>query len=405
MVRGQNIQITRSEEAKVKLFEPITIGGMQLKNRIVMPAIGNFTYSLAIKEKKQRVIAYYAERAKGGAGSIILGAALPSYFLPERDLGQPQDVTGYLEAIAELVEAVHKYGAKMGIQLFHANSYPSGSPISRGPEWVAPSSRVEPAQYGLTYIPPGQVLRELTTAEVESIIATFAAAASRVKETGADFIELHLAHGHMPGQFFSPIDNRRRDKYGGDLFGRMRFAIECIEGMRAAVSREYPLFCRLGARDNQPGGVVLEDSIIFARELEKAGADCFNVSVGAGGDRSYQSHTSPLKKNPMGTFAPLAEAIKTKVKVPVVAVGRINTPEVAEDILTKGQADLVALCRQLMCDPYWPEKAAQGRVEEIIACESCNINCLAQGKNIGPHSFLCRRNEREGERRGDLLPI
>lgn len=384
----------------MKLFEPITIRGMELKNRIVMAAMGIGTFALTNEDNKERVIDYYGERAKGGAGGIILGAAVASYFLPSTDLGQPVDVPRYIEAVGHLVDEVHKCGAKMGIQLFHANQYPSGSPVARGPEWVAPSPKVEPTLYGLTYVPPGQVMRELTVKEIESIIAAFAAAAAKVKEIGADFVEFHVAHGHLPSQFFSPIDNHRRDKYGGDLAGRMRFGLECIKSMRSAVGDGYPLFCRISAEDEVPGGVTLADSVAYAIELEKAGVDCFDVTVGSTVSRHYHLYVSPEKKYPMGTFAHLAEAIKDKVKVPVISVGRINTSEVAEAVLTKGQADLVAIGRQLICDPHWPKKVAEGRVDEIIACDSCNTNCWGRTKKTGQSAtiLLCHRNNlRPGE--------
>jgi len=153
--------------------------------------------------------------------------------------------------------------------------------------------------------------------------------------------------------------------------------------------------CRLPGEEKKPGGITLADSMTFAAELEKAGADVIDVSGGLTTHRrGYMNYLSPTKKFPMGTFVALAEAIRQKVSVPIVAVGRINRPEVAESILTDGKADLVAIGRQLIADPFWPEKAAEGRVDEIIECDSCN-HCW-RGL-LGVSHFYCRLNERAGQ--------
>lgn len=385
----------------MRLFEPITIQGMELKNRVVMAAMGFCTFSLTDKDRKGKVLDFYGERAKGGVGSIILGAVPPSYFLPQKDVRQPDDVPRFIEAIGEFVARMHRDGAKVGIQLFVACEWPSGSPVAMGPEWVAPSPKVENV---MVYVPPGQARREMTTSEIDSFVEQFALAAPRVKKTGVDFIELHLAHGHLPDEFFSPIDNRRRDKYGGDLHGRMTFGLSCLKGMRAAVGPEYPIFCRVGAHDDRPGGATLDDVIAFAVELEKAGGDCLDVSVGAT-DGTYRHHLSPQKRRKMGTFAPQAAAIRKKVKVPVIAVGRINTPEVAENILVEGQADLVAIGRQLITDPHWVKKVAEGRADAIIPCDSCNANCWGNiaGKQADGTVYICHKIQRPGEERSSLV--
>jgi NADPH-dependent 2,4-dienoyl-CoA reductase/sulfur reductase-like enzyme len=216
-------------------------------------------------------------------------------------------------------------------------------------------------------------MRELTVEEIHSIALKFALAAVGAKLAGFDFVELHGAHGYLLSQFFSPAFNRRTDEYGGDLAGRMRFAVECVSTVRTAVGEDYPIFFRIGAWEDMADGIKTKQAVKFAAELESAGVDVIDVSVGYISEPG--SGASPGPDKPMGTFVYLAEAIKKTVKIPVVAVGRINTPEIAESILAEGKADLIAIGRQLIADPLWPKKVAAGQAEDIIPCLSCNI-CL-----------------------------
>jgi len=380
----------------MKLSKPIKIRGMELKNRVVMPAIGTIAWQLGFDGPTQAIIDFYSKRASGGTGSIIIGALPPSAFIPEEDLKQSIAPRLRMEALQRLIPRIHESGAKVGVQLFHSNLYPSGevwTPIPQ--EGVAPSPRVE------HQIPPlNQKQRQLTIKEIEAIIRRFALAASRVKESGADFVEFHLAHGHgqLSYQFFTPLENRRRDRYGDGASGRMRFGLECVTTMRRAVGEDYPIFVRLGAADEASGGVKPADAADYAIELEKATVDCLNVSTGISSTTAHANHMAPLKKSQLGTFVHLAEAVKKRVKIPVVAVGRINTPEVAEDILDKGLADLVAICRQLICDPYWVKKAIENQTNEIIPCDSCNTYCfLLRGRQKEPATHCCIKTKSAGE--------
>jgi 2,4-dienoyl-CoA reductase (NADPH2) len=379
----------------MKLCEPITIRGMELKNRVVMPAMGNFAYWLGIDGPTEAIIDLYARRASGGVGAIIIGALPPSAFIPEEDLQQGVAPRLRMEALGRLAARMHESGTKLGVQLWHTNMYPSGTARSPFPqEWVAPSPRVE---QHMPYQPLGQEMRQLTIEEIEAIIRRFALAASRVRDSGADFVEFHLAHGHLPYQFFTPIENRREDRYGGGLSGRMRFGLECVTAIRKSVGENYPIFVRLGAVDESPEGVQLADAAAYAVELERATVDCLDVSVGICGTTDYASYASPLKKSPMGTYAHLAEAIKRRVSIPVVAVGRINTPDVAEEILGKGQADLIAIARQLICDPCWVNKAIHNRADEIVPCNSCNTYCWYRARRQQPATHCCCKTKSPGE--------
>jgi 2,4-dienoyl-CoA reductase-like NADH-dependent reductase (Old Yellow Enzyme family) len=173
-------------------------------------------------------------------------------------------------------------------------------------------------------------------------------------------VEIHGAHGYLVCQFFSGADNRRTDRYGGNLEGRMRFGLAMVQAIRQTVGEKFPILYRLGAEEKRPGGITLRQSRVFAKQLQKAGVDAFDISIGlpAGGK---PFNASPGPKAKMGTFVHLSEAVKQEVTVPVMAVGRINRPEVAEAILTEGRADWIGIARQLIADPQWPQKVSDGR--------------------------------------------
>ena len=231
--------------------------------------------------------------------------------------------------------------------------------------------------------------RRLTIAEIETIIARFAQAAEAAKRSGFDFVEVHGAHGYLPCQFFSGADNRRNDRYGGDAVKRMRFGLETVRAMRNAVPRDYPIFYRLGAKEERPDGITLRQSRIFAAELEKAGVDAFDISLGM----PVKRRPSPGPKAKMGTFVPLAESIRRSVSVPVIAVGRINTAEVAEAILTENRSELIGVGRQLIADPDWPKKIKARKESSITACTSCN-SCF---KPFAQPKMAARRSHLHGE--------
>jgi len=339
----------------MKLFEPITIRGMTLKNRIVMPPM-----QVNLGFRSSRAQAYFVERARGGVAAIITPATSVDSFISDEAWKRVGGAARFINGARLLVDAVHDAGAKVGIQLWHGNYLPQGiGMVDRQGQPVAPSSREE--------------MRELTVDEIHSIALKFALAAVGAKLAGFDFVELHGAHGYLLSQFFSPAFNRRSDEYGGDLAGRMRFALECVSTMRTAVGEDYPIFFRIGAWEDMADGIKTEQAVQFAAELERAGVNVIDVSVGYISEPG--SGASPGPDKPMGTFIHLAEAIKRKVTIPVAAVGRLNTPDIAEAILAKGKADLVAIGRQLIADPFWPKKVAAGQTEDIVPCLSCNV-CL-----------------------------
>jgi 2,4-dienoyl-CoA reductase-like NADH-dependent reductase (Old Yellow Enzyme family)/thioredoxin reductase len=349
-----------------RLFEQASIGKMDVKNRIIMAPMGT-RLSSEVGGVTQRQIEYYAERAKGGVGTIITEVVCVDYPL---GLTGPTNLcihdNAYIAGHNELVEAVHTYGAKIICQLVHAGRQTRPSSI-KGMDPVAPSAI--PCKF-LNVMP-----RELTTSETEDIVRKFIEAAVRVKTAGYDGLELHGAHGYLIAQFMSPESNRRKDRYGGDLMGRMTFPLEIIQGIRKELGRDFPLLFRFSGDEFVDGGRDLEESKEVARILEEAGVDALHVSAG-----TYDS--MPQMIEPMsyeeGWKIYLAEAIKKVVKIPVIGVGAIRTPQIAEKILQEKKVDFIALGRALLADPYWPEKAKEGRVREIIPCISCNVGCIGE---------------------------
>lgn len=359
----------------MKLFEPLTVNGMTLKNRIIMPAL-----QLRLGLGNRRARAFYLERAAGGAGAIIMCATAVDLFTHDSAWGRPGGVEQFVARMQSVNAEIRAAGARVGIQLWHGNQLPAGNGGTvAGADQVAPSA-VEDR-------------RALTIAEIQEIIDKFAQAAATARSAGFDFVEVHGAHGYLVCQFFSGADNRRRDRYGGNPAKRMRFGLETVAAMRSAVGKAFPIFYRLGAEERRPGGITLRQSRAFAVELEKAGVDAFDISVGNTTGRS----ASPSRKARMGTFVPLAEAIKKEVSVPVMAVGRINLPEVAEAILTGSRADAVGIGRQLIADPQWPAKVHNGRAKDIVACLSCNT-CFRplRSNRWKPGDPICKVNPRAG---------
>ncbi len=351
----------------MKLFGPITIRGMKLKNRIVMPAM-----HLNLGFLGKRVLAFYEERAKGGVGCISTAAITPDPFISDEPWRGRGTAASFAAKLSEtLPPTVHKHGAKIGIQLWHGNMYPAGmwGGYNLGADeitgdWIAPSARGK--------------MRALTTEEIKSIIEKLVLAGVRIKEAGFDFVDFNLAHGYLPNQFFSPLYNQRTDEYGGNVNRRMRFGIDLVKAARKALGEDYPIQIRLGTHEYRQKGITIDESVLFAKELEKAGADIFSVSVS-----DPFPHICPLEDEPAGTYVSWAEAIKEETNAFVVGVGKINSLEAAEEILSRGKIDLIGIGRQLIADPHWPVKVAEGRSKDIVSCLSCNecVDAVTLGRS------------------------
>jgi len=327
----------------------------------------------------ERHIAYYLRRVRGGVGYITFehtgvlrqGRAFPNMALIDSDQ--------HIPSFKKLVEAVHKEGGKIVIQINHAGRQTSasitGSPI------VAPSAIPCPVRM--------EMPKELSPEEIQRIIEAFGEAALRVKKTGADGVELHMAHGYLINQFLSPFSNKREDEYGGDADRRMRIALEALRAVRNKVGADFPVLCRLSADEYVDSGLKIDASTGIGRALERNGADALHISacVAASG---YLNHPPYYAEE--GVFVHLAQAIKSVVRVPVITVGRIRTPELANRILEEQKADFISMGRALIADPELPAKALQGRTEEIIPCISCN-RCI---QSIRKGALACAVNPETG---------
>jgi len=356
------------------LFSPFKIGSMAVKNRIVMPAMETH---LCDKEGfvTSEVISYYRARAKGGVGYITVENTSidPAGRINDGMLCIHEDK--YVDGLKRLVEEVHRVGGKVVIQLNHAGK--EALAYFTGMESVSPSPIPSP----LTRTVP----RELAIPEIEAIVDKFTRGAERVFRAGADGVEIHMAHGYLVCQFLSPESNIRTDRYGGDTEGRARFAVEIVQSIRSKVPKDFPVICRISADEYTEKGLKLEEGKVIARLLESAGASALHVSACNSASAVYNIPCYYLEE---GCFIHLASGIKSVVKVPVITVGRILRPEMAEEALKGGKADLVSMGRSLIADPYWPKKVEEGRLEDIRPCISCN-RCI---ESIVEERLVCTVN-------------
>jgi len=343
----------------VKLFEPIRVGKLELKNRIAMPAIHHsYTPEGFVNE---RLIKYYQARARGGAGLITVGGC-------SIDLqGQGPMMIGlyddkFVDGLKELTRAIRDSGAAAAAQLYQAGRSTHSMIVGQQP--VAPSAIASP----LTRETP----REMNADDIKEAIDSFGEAARRAREAGFDAVEVIASAGYLICQFLSPITNERTDRYGGSWENRTRFGLEVIEKIREKAGADYTVMIRLSGHDFMPGGNTNREAALFAAELEKAGVDCFNVTGGWHESRVPQI-TGDL---PRGAYAYLARGVKEAVNVPVIASNRINDPLLAEQILQHQLADMVNMGRPLIADPDLPNKALAGDFGAIRRCIACNQGCL-----------------------------
>ncbi len=331
------------------LFTPVRLGPLTVRNRIVMAPMGTcLDESGHITDE---TIAYYVRRARGGLGTITVEGCLVSDSIvgPEPKICGPQ----YLPGLTRLVEALRPYDITIGVQFMH-----SGRQVVEGPV-------VAPSPVPLNSMAP--VPHELTHPEIDAIVADYAQAARYAAEAGFDFVEVHGAHGYLPSNFLSPRDNQRTDGYGGSLAGRARFSREVARAIVGAV--DLPLVWRLNGDDHLPGGMGLEDCVQVARWLEADGAASLSISGGTW--HTLQVTLAPMS-TPRGHLVPYAAAVKAAVGVPVMAVGRLDDPDVAAAVIARGEADLICIGRGLIAEPDWAQKVRDDRRGELRPCISCN---------------------------------
>ena len=362
------------------LFQPGKIGKAHLKNRLVLPAMGS-GFAEANGDAGEKIIRYYEERARGGCGLIITEICRVD---DEHGVGMPNQMAltklHHVYALENLVEAVHKHGSKVFVQLHHPGRQ-TKSYMMDGRDVVAPSAI--PCQV------TQEMPRALTTEECKGLVKKFVTSAKYAQMAGADGVELHAAHGYLLNQFLSPHTNKRTDEYGGSFEKRLRFITEIILGIKS-VCPGFPISVRLSADEFVEDGNHLPEVVEIAKALEKLGVDSLNISCG-----TYESGLTIIEPYsiPEGWKGHLAQAIKQAVSIPVIAVNNIKRPAVAEKMLEEGVCDFIASARGQLVDAEFGNKAFEGRDEDIRKC----IGCLYCFKEIGAlHRLKCAINPRLG---------
>ncbi|SFE83296.1 NADH:flavin oxidoreductase/NADH oxidase [Alteribacillus iranensis] len=321
------------------LFSPFRLKGLDLKNRIVMSPMCQYSVTAEDGKPNEWHFQHYVSRAVGGAGLIMIEMTdvEPDGRITNRDLGIWSDE--HIEAYANIVKEVHRYGAKIGIQIAHA-----GRKAEDAETPVAPSA----IAFNENFKQP----RALETEEVKEMVEKYRLAARRAVQAGFDVIELHGAHGYLIHQFISPYTNKREDEYGKD---RTKFGVDIIRAVKEEIPEDMPLFMRISAREYVEEGYGLETSISFSKAFKEAGVDLFDVSSGGegpiGGGGKPGTHA--------GYQVPLAREIKKAVEVPVGAVGRLEDPVLANSVIGNGEADLAIIGRGMLRNPYWSLEAAK----------------------------------------------
>ena len=344
------------------LLSPITINGMTLRNRTVMPPIGS-NFATVSAEVSEEMIKYYELRAKGGTGLIIVENACVDFPMGTNGTKQCRiDDNQYVPGLYTLVERLHAYGAKVSIQLNHAGASAYAARLG-GMQPVSASNI--PSKTG------GAIPRPLTVEEIKGLAKKYGEAAARAQLAGFDSVEIHAGHSYLINQFLSPLFNDRTDKFGGSAENRARFAVMVIDSVREAVGLRFPISIRISADDMIKGGNTLEDSLELMEFMQEK-VDFLNISV-AQNDNLYLQHDKMSLAEGWRSY--MAKAFKEKFNKPVITSGNIRSPKVAEEIIAKGDADLLAMGRGLIAEPYWANKVADGQEHLLRRCISCNIGC------------------------------
>jgi 2,4-dienoyl-CoA reductase-like NADH-dependent reductase (Old Yellow Enzyme family)/thioredoxin reductase len=345
------------------LFQPGYIGKMRLENRLIMAPLGTVLLD-SEGGVTDNLLDYYRPRAAGGVGLVIAQCSSPNAEAKALySLGIYDDK--FVPGLKRLFQVIHEEGAKVAVQLMHpgllivaGGLYATGVPV-----------KVPSVTSWMTDDVP---YTEVSEDDIDGYVDDYSEAARRAKEAGADAVELHACHGCLVGGFMSPFMNLRTDQYGGSEENRMRFPRRILERIKEKLGKDFPVIVRISASDDVPGGVTMGEAMRQAATLEQAGADALHVSAGI----EYLSGLNiPCYIYPEAPILPLAEKIKSAVRVPVIAVGKIG-PELAEQVIGGGRVDFVAMGRPLLADPELPNKLREGRRDEVRWCLHCN-NCVS----------------------------
>ena len=345
------------------MFKPIQIGPMTVKNRFVVPPMGN-NFANADGCWSDQSVAYYAERAKGQFGLVTIEATV----VHKGAKGGPRKPCLYddssIASLKKITDACHAEGAKVSIQLQNAgpegNAKNAGAPIQAATAIPSTVGRDTP--------------EEVPTAQVYELVEGYAEAARRAMEGGADAVEIHMAHGYLVSSFMSPRTNKRVDEFGGNFENRMRFPRLIVEAVKKAVGDKVAIIARINSADEVLGGLDVHDSAAIAAYLEECGVQALHVSRAVHIKDEYMWAPTTIHG---GFSADLVSEIKKAVSIPVITVGRFTEPQYAELLVKEGRADLVAFGRQSLADPHMPEKAMEERLEDLTPCIACLQGCVA----------------------------
>ena len=338
------------------LLEPITIGELTLRNRVVMGSMHT-----GLEDHRwdlPRLAAYFAERARGGAGLIVTGGYAPNRRGWLKPFAGSMSTRLHAARHREITDAVHAEGGAIALQVLHAGRY-GYTPFS-----VGASDRKSP----ITPFRP----KRLSTKAVDRTVDDFARSIALARKAGYDAVEVMGSEGYLINQFLSERTNDRTDAWGGSPAARMRFPVEIVRRARALVGPDFPIVYRLSLLDLVDGGQTWDETVALAQALEEAGVSMFNTGIG------WHEARVPtiITQVPRGAWVPWTARLKQAVAVPVCASNRINTPDLAEQVLADGDADLVSMARPFLADPDFVNKAAAGRADEINTCIACNQACL-----------------------------
>ena len=383
-------QVLEAMNSQTLLLSPFSIKNLTLKNRITMAPLF-LGYANPDGTVNSLILDHYQEMAASGASLIVVENAA----VDPQGMGSPftlrVDEERFLPGLSGLAKTIHRQGALAFQQINHAGRYAFGT------------DKIAPSPFETYRVVP----REMTPGDMDQVTRAFVTGALRVKEAGFDGVELHGGTGYLLVQFLSPRTNRRTDAYGGPLENRMRFPLQVVDAVLAAVGPDFPVGYRFLADEWLPDGLHPEETTVYARELEKRGVAYLSVMAGTYDSFFLPEYLQAERKE--GYLASFAGRIREVVpKTPVIAAGRIQNPEKAERILKEGKADLIGLARVLLADPLWPKKA-EGLVQEpLVSCEPTCSLCLKRVMGGKPafcshwdkdkqKKFLARIGEKPGE--------
>jgi 2,4-dienoyl-CoA reductase-like NADH-dependent reductase (Old Yellow Enzyme family)/NADPH-dependent 2,4-dienoyl-CoA reductase/sulfur reductase-like enzyme len=369
------------------LFTEARIKNLVMKNRIVKPSMCDNMSDREGGVTDQKV-AYFRRAAQGGVGWINLGYA----YVTRRGRGCTYFQVGIYDddlipGLRRLTDTVHEYDVRMGCQIAHAGRQTTHHYI----DGAAPEAPSAVAEHTL-----GEVPEEMSLERIHEVQQDFAQAAVRAREAGFDLVELHGAHGYLFHSFISPLGNHRSDEYGGTLENRMRFSLETVREVRKAIGDDFPLGYRISGDEFMDGGFTLDDTLEVVAALEREGVDYVHIS--AGSYDSFQLMIAPMGIGP-GQLEHLATAVKQRVSIPVLSVGRYDTPGLADRVIADGHADFISMGRALLADPDLPHKAFAGRPDDIQPCIACLQGCIDRW--VAALDITCLVNPEAGR---EILP-